>query len=181
MICKNWLTSLSRVRGPAATGRLRYTCLTMRLTSFTDYTLRTLLHLGSNPGRLVTIQEIADLHTISKNHLMKVVHELGRNGVIETIRGRNGGFRLAHNPEDINIGAVVRQSESDFYMAECFDPDGNPCGLVKACSLKGVLTNATAAYLAELDRHTLAMLLPEPAPRDAGIPMRFHRKEAQAA
>ena len=61
----------------------------MRLTSFTDYTLRTLLHLGSNPGRLVTIQEIADLHGISKNHLMKVVHELGRNGVIETIRGAN--------------------------------------------------------------------------------------------
>ena len=153
----------------------------MRLTSFTDYTLRTLLHLGSNPGRLVTIQEIADLHSISKNHLMKVVHELGRNGVIETIRGRNGGFRLAHKPEDINIGAVVRQSESDFYMAECFDPGGNPCGLVKACALKGVLTNATSAYLAELDRHTLASLLPEPAPRDGSIPVTFHRKESQAA
>lgn len=153
----------------------------MRLTSFTDYTLRTLLHLGSNPGRLVTIQEIADLHSISKNHLMKVVHELGRNGVIETIRGRNGGFRLAHKPEDINIGAVVRQSESDFYMAECFDPGGNPCGLVKACALKGVLTNATSAYLAELDRHTLASLLPEPAPRDGAMPVTFHRKESRAA
>ncbi|SFC86159.1 transcriptional regulator, BadM/Rrf2 family [Massilia yuzhufengensis] len=158
-----------------------YTCPIMRLTSFTDYTLRTLLHLGSNPGRLVTIQEIADLHSISKNHLMKVVHELGRNGVIETIRGRNGGFRLAHKPADINIGAVVRQSESDFYMAECFDPGGNPCGLVKDCGLKGVLGNATAAYLGELDRHTLASLLPEPAPRDASIPMTFQRKEAEAA
>jgi len=121
------------------------------------------------------------LHGISKNHLMKVVHELGRNGVIETIRGRNGGFRLAHKPADINIGAIVRMSESDFYMAECFDPNGTPCGLVKACGLKGVLGNATAAYLAELDRHTLASLLPEPAPRDSSIPITFRRKEQRAA
>lgn len=150
----------------------------MRLTSFTDYTLRTLLHLGTNPGRLVTIQEIADLHSISKNHLMKVVNELARNGVIETMRGRNGGFRLAHAPEDINIGAIVRMSESDFYMAECFDPGGNPCGLVTACSLKGVLGSATAAFLAELDRHTLAMLLPEPAPRETPVLMQQRRKSA---
>lgn len=141
----------------------------MRLTIFTDYTLRTLLHLGSTPGRLVTIQEIADLHAISKNHLMKVVNELSRNGVIETVRGRNGGFRLAHAPEDINIGAIVRMSENDFYMAECFDPDGAPCGLLKACGLKGMFSNATAAFLAELDRHTLASLLPEPAPRDKPV------------
>ena len=148
----------------------------MRLTSFTDYTLRTLLHLGSHRDRLVTIQEIADLHSISKNHLMKVVNELARNGVVETIRGRNGGFRLAHEPEDINIGAVVRMSESDFYMAECFDPAGTPCGLVQACRLKGVLGSATKAYLDELDRHTLASLLPEPAPR--ATPVAFHRKKA---
>ncbi|MDN4035771.1 Rrf2 family transcriptional regulator [Massilia sp. YIM B02443] len=149
----------------------------MRLTSFTDYTLRTLLHLGTNPGRLVTIQEIADLHSISKNHLMKVVNELARNGVIETVRGRNGGFRLAHAPKDINIGAIVRMSESDFYMAECFDPGGTPCGLVTACGLKGVLGSATAAFLAELDRHTLATLLPEPAPREMSVVMQ-QRKTA---
>lgn len=150
----------------------------MRLTSFTDYTLRTLLHLGSNRDRLVTIQEIADLHGISKNHLMKVVNELGRNGIIETVRGRNGGFRLNHEPKDINVGAVVRMAESDFYMAECFNPEGNPCGLVKACGLKGVLKDATAAYLAELDRHTLADLLPEPAPKEA--PITLHRKPVAA-
>lgn len=150
----------------------------MRLTSFTDYTLRTLLHLGSNQERLVTIQEIADLHDISKNHLMKVVHELGRNGVIETVRGRNGGFRLAHAPEDINVGAVVRMAETDFHMADCFDPAGAPCGLTRACRLKGVLKDATSAYLAELDRHTLADLLPEPAPKEA--PVRVHRKKLAA-
>jgi Rrf2 family nitric oxide-sensitive transcriptional repressor len=146
----------------------------MRLTSYTDYTLRTLLHLGQNRDRLVTIQEIADLHSISRNHLMKVVFELGLSGVIETIRGRNGGFRLAHAPEDINLGAIIRHTESDFYMAECFDPEGVPCGLTRACRLKGVLTNATAAYLAELDRHTLADLLPEPAPR--AVPVKLYRK-----
>jgi Rrf2 family nitric oxide-sensitive transcriptional repressor len=150
----------------------------MRLTSFTDYTLRTLLHLGSNRERLVTIQEIADLHGISKNHLMKVVNELGRNGVIETVRGRNGGFRLNHEPKDINVGAVVRMAESDFYMAECFNPEGAPCGLVKACRLKGVLKDATAAYLAELDGYTLADLLPEPAPAEA--PITLHRRPVSA-
>lgn len=148
----------------------------MRLTSFTDYTLRTLLHLGSNRDRLVTIQEIADLHGISKNHLMKVVNELARNGVVETLRGRNGGFRLAHEPEDINIGAIVRMSETDFYMAECFDPNTAPCALLSSCSLKGVLGKATKAYLDELDRHTLASLLPQPAPRET--PVAFHRKKA---
>jgi Rrf2 family nitric oxide-sensitive transcriptional repressor len=150
----------------------------MRLTSFTDYTLRTLLHLGSNRDRLVTIQEIADLHGISKNHLMKVVNELGRNGIIETIRGRNGGFRLNHEPKDINVGAVVRLAESDFYMAECFNPAGAPCGLVKACRLKGVLKDATAAYLAELDSYTLADLLPEPAPKE--VPVTLYRGPVSA-
>jgi len=147
----------------------------MRLTSFTDYTLRTLLHLGSHQDRLVTIQEIADLHGISRNHLMKVVFELGRSGVIETVRGRYGGFRLAHAPKDINLGDVIRNSETDFYMAECFDPVGVPCGLTGACRLKGVLQDATAAYLATLDRHTLADLLPEPPPRET--PIKVHRKK----
>jgi len=154
----------------------------MRLTSFTDYTLRTLLHLGSNRGRLVTIQEIADLHSISKNHLMKVVHELGRNGVIETVRGRNGGFRLNHEPKDINVGAVIRMAENDFYMADCFDPAGQPCGLTRACRLKGVLKDATSAYLAELDRYSLADLLPEPAPASGPreVPVKIHRKKIAA-
>ena len=143
----------------------------MRLTTYTDYALRTLLHVGTYQDRLVTIQEIADLHTISKNHLTKVIHQLGLLGVIETIRGRNGGLRLARAPKDISIGAVVRFTESDFYMAECFDPQGVPCGLRKACGLKKVLVDATAAYLAVLDGTTLADLLPEPAP--SHVPMLF--------
>ena len=148
----------------------------MRLTTYTDYSLRTLLHIGSNRDRLVTIQEIAELHAISKNHLMKVVHQLGLFGVLETIRGRNGGLRLRLEPKDINIGAIVRRTENDFYMAECFNPDGAPCGLVKNCGLKSVLTDATAAYLAVLDGKTLADLLPEPKP--VSVPIQFYLKAA---
>ena len=136
----------------------------MRLTSFTDYSLRTLLHLGMHRGRLVTIQEIADTHLISKNHLMKVVHQLGVAGFVETVRGRNGGFRLKVEPEQVNLGAVIRATETDFHMAECFAPGGNNCPMSADCRLKHALATATFAYLTSLDTQTLAMLLPEPAP-----------------
>ncbi|WP_332878670.1 RrF2 family transcriptional regulator [Massilia sp. S19_KUP03_FR1] len=144
----------------------------MRLTTYTDYALRTLLHVGTNQGRLVTVEEIATLHAISKNHIMKVVHQLGMFGVVETVRGRSGRLRLAQPAGTINIGAVVRFTESDFYMAACFDPDGVPCGLHGACGLKHVPIDATAACLAVLDATTLADLLPEPVPAHAV--RRFH-------
>ncbi len=144
----------------------------MRLTSFTDYTLRTLMHLALNRGRLVTIQEIADLHAISKNHLMKVVYQLGLSGVVDTLRGRNGGLRLKLEPREINIGAIVRATETDFYMAECFDPASNSCPLTPDCRLKHALGEATRAYLAVLDRQTLESILP-PAGASGGSPLRF--------
>jgi Rrf2 family nitric oxide-sensitive transcriptional repressor len=127
----------------------------MRLTVFTDYTLRTLMYLAQNRDRLVTIQDIANLHNISKNHLTKVVHQLGQTDAIETVRGRNGGFRLNKEPEDINIGEVVRISESDFFMAECFDKQNNSCRYTSLCVLKGVVADATKAYLDVLDKVTL--------------------------
>lgn len=109
---------------------------------------------------------------------MKVVHQLGRFGVIETIRGRNGGMRLKLEPREINLGAIVRSTESDFYMAECFDPNGATCGLKAACGLRGILADATAAYLSVLDAKTLADLLPEPAP--ATSPIKFHPRAMPA-
>jgi Rrf2 family nitric oxide-sensitive transcriptional repressor len=137
----------------------------MRLTSYTDYTLRTIMFLGLNRDRLVTIQEIADLHAISKNHLMKVVYQLGLSGIVETVRGRNGGLRLMREPADINIGALVRETETDFFMAECFDRASNSCPLTRSCKLKSALSEATQAYLAVLDNVTLESLLtPDPAP-----------------
>lgn len=131
----------------------------MRLTTYTDYALRTLMYLATHPDRLVTISEIAEVHGISKNHLMKVVYQLGLSGLVETVRGRNGGLRLNHDPADINIGDVVRHTETDFDMAECFDPSGNQCLYSPACALKGVLHAATAAYLDVLDNVTLEALI----------------------
>ncbi len=150
----------------------------MRLTSYTDYALRTLIFLGMNRDRLVTIQDIADLHGISKNHLMKVVHQLGVTGMVDTVRGRNGGLRLKKEPADINIGVVVRNTETDFYMAECFDPGNVGCAYAASCALKGVLNAATAAYLKVLDGVTLADVLanqPAAPARDGKVsPLRLH-------
>ncbi|MBI3284899.1 MAG: Rrf2 family transcriptional regulator [Burkholderiales bacterium] len=131
----------------------------MRLTAYTDYTLRTLIYLACNRDSLATIQDIAELHGVSKNHLMKVVHQLGMSGMVETVRGRNGGLRLKREPGEINIGQVVRATETDFDMAECFNRETNTCVYAPACMLKSVLNTATKAYLATLDGVTLEDLI----------------------
>lgn len=149
----------------------------MRLTTYTDYALRTLMYLAVNRDRLVTIQDIADLHGIAKNHLTKVVHQLGLLGLVETIRGRNGGLRLGREPADINIGEVVRSTETDFFMAECFDANNIGCAYSAACTLKGVLGEATAAYLRVLDAVTLENLMAKPPARTMpGQPVRLHSR-----
>lgn len=131
----------------------------MRLTAFTDYALRTLMFLADHRERLVTVAEIAEAHGIAKNHLTKVVHQLGTLGYIETLRGRNGGLRLGREPADINIGEVVRQTETDFYMAACFDAGSAGCIYSAACGLKGTLGAATRAFLEVLDQATLEGML----------------------
>jgi Rrf2 family transcriptional regulator, nitric oxide-sensitive transcriptional repressor len=131
----------------------------MRLTDYTDYSLRTLMYLGLNREQLVTIQEIADTYNISKSHLMKVVHQLGVAGLVETVRGRSGGLRLGKEPDQINLGDVVRRTEPDFMMVECFNQAHNNCILSPSCELQGVLRRATAAYLDVLNGVTLADLL----------------------
>lgn len=131
----------------------------MRLTDYTDYSLRTLIYLGLNRNGLVTIQEIAKTFGISKSHLMKVVHQLGVAGLVDTVRGRNGGLRLKKEPGDINLGLVVRGAEADFVMVECFDQAHNNCILAPACELKHLLRRATNAYFDVLDGVTLAQLL----------------------
>ncbi|MBT9528103.1 MAG: Rrf2 family transcriptional regulator, partial [Rhizobacter sp.] len=101
----------------------------MRLSEYTDYTLRVLMYCARNRQRLVTINELAEQHGLSKGHLMKVVNDLARQGLIETTRGRGGGLRLAQEPGAIRIGDVVRASETDFRLVECFDPGTNACTL----------------------------------------------------
>ncbi|MDL2336416.1 MAG: Rrf2 family transcriptional regulator, partial [Pseudomonadota bacterium] len=103
-----------------------------------------------------TIAEIADRHRVSKNHLMKIVNDLARQGVLETTRGRGGGLRLLKEPSALRVGDVLRAAETDFRIVECFDPATDTCTLTPACRLKGVLRGALNAYFAELDAVTLA-------------------------
>jgi Rrf2 family transcriptional regulator, nitric oxide-sensitive transcriptional repressor len=151
----------------------------MKLTSYTDYALRTLMYLAMNRDRLVTIQDIADAHKIAKNHLTKVVHQLGMLGLVDTVRGRNGGLRLGREPSAINVGEVVRSTENDFFIAECFDPDKPGCIYSASCALKGVLGRANAAFLEVLDGVTLDTLIRPAANRKRGgegaktAPLRF--------
>lgn len=128
----------------------------MRLAEYTDYTLRVLMFCASNPDRLVTIAELADHHGVSKNHLMKIVNDLGHQGILENTRGRGGGVRLLKKPKDIRIGDVIRQSETDFRLVECFDSGTNLCTLTPSCRLKRLLDQALKAYFKELDGATLA-------------------------
>lgn len=125
----------------------------MKLTLFTDYAMRTLLYLAARPERLCSIAEVAGAYTISQNHLMKVVNELARSGYVETVRGRAGGIRLGRPPEQINVGAVVRQTEDSLALVDCAS-----CRIAPGCGLTGVLREALGAFLAVLDRYTLADL-----------------------
>ncbi|MGB3259634.1 Rrf2 family transcriptional regulator [Paenisporosarcina sp.] len=132
----------------------------MRMTMYTDFSLRVLMYVGAKEkSELSTIQEISTAYGISKNHLMKVTYELGKHGYIETIRGRGGGIRLAFPPASINIGEVVRKTEDDFYLVECFNCAANRCVITPVCKLRRVLHEALVAYLAVLDTYTLQDLL----------------------
>jgi len=132
----------------------------MRLTMYTDFSLRVLMYLGTKEkSELSTILEISNAYGISKNHLMKVTYELGKLGLIQTVRGRGGGIRLALLPEEINIGEVVRKTEDDFILVECFSCTTNRCVITPVCKLRNVLHLALAAYIAVLDQYTLKDLL----------------------
>jgi len=127
----------------------------MRLTDYTDYALRVLLFCASSRGRLVTIGEIARVHGVSKNHLMKVASQLSRLGVLDAVRGRNGGLQLASKPSAIRIGDVIRATEPDLRLVDCFDKDGGGCPLAGRCKVETALKRALDAYFAVLDELTL--------------------------
>jgi len=134
----------------------------MHLTVFSDYTLRVLMYLALDRTRLATIPEIATAYGISENHLMKVVHRLARAGVVESVRGKGGGIRLAHAPQDIRLGAVVRASEGDAPIVECLSGNPPTCRIAAPCRLKGILVSAFDALYDSLDEHTLADLVAKP-------------------
>lgn len=124
----------------------------MQLTRYTDYSLRVLMYLAVHTGRLVTISEISDAYDISRNHLVKVVHELGGLGYLRTRRGKQGGIELARAASEINIGDVVRHTEKTLAVVNCHEP---PCPIRSACNLQRILFEARDAFLAVLDQYTL--------------------------
>jgi len=139
----------------------------MRLRVMTDYALRLLIYVGQHPDRLCTISEVAGVYGISEAHLMKVTHQLGLAGWLETVRGKGGGMRLPAAPADINVGDVVRSIEPDFALVACFSGD-TACRLTGNCRLTGIVSEALQSFMGHLDRHTLADLIPaqggKPAP-----------------
>lgn len=128
----------------------------MQLTLYTDYSLRVLIFLGMRPERQATITEIAESYGVSRNHLVKVVHNLASLGYINTTRGRGGGMLLARPAKEINIGDVVRRTEANFDLVECFDKENNTCPIAPGCILIKGLKAARSAFLDVLDGFTLA-------------------------
>ena len=133
----------------------------MRLKSYTDYALRVLMHLAAQPDRLSSISEIARTYRISQNHLMKVVHDLRKEGYLDAVRGRTGGIRLARPASEIGLGEVVRHTEGGFDLVDC-----GSCVIAPACGLTGALREALKAFMAVLDRYSLEDLV---ANRQAGL------------
>ena len=136
----------------------------MRLSEFTDYTLRVLIFCAARPQERITVLGLAGALSLSKNHLMKIVHHLAKTGLVETVRGRGGGLRLLTDPAAICVGDVVRACENDFRLVECFDRESNTCTLTHGCRLKKILKTALQNFYQTLDAVTLADLL-RPAPK----------------
>jgi len=134
----------------------------MQLTSFTDYALRVLIYAAARPKARCLTTDVAAAFGISRHHVVKVVNTLQHLGYLHTTRGRAGGFALATRPDRIRIGEVVRRTEGTMTLVECFDRDANTCPLTRACGLKGAIREAFDAFMAVLDRYSLADLVAEP-------------------
>lgn len=147
----------------------------MHLTRYSDYSLRVLYYLALYRERTVTISELAEFYHISRDHLVKVVHMLGKNGYISTQRGKHGGLRLARPPQEVTIGAIVRSMEPNFAVVECLQSGGTDCALLPVCGLTGAFAQALEQFLAVLDGYTLADVLPtHPAAFLQGLSQRIN-------
>lgn len=154
----------------------------MRLTTFSDYSMRVMMYLGLQHGQLVTIADIAQAYDISENHLTKVVHHLAVRGYVETVRGKGGGLRMTREPSTVNLGELVRYTEGDGGLLPCLDHEGSCC-IQTSCRLMGILQEAHAALFAVLDKYTMADLLhPEqtlvqvlmPSVHQEHVPVKHH-------
>lgn len=134
----------------------------MRLTMFTDYSLRTLMYLSLNKDRVCTAREIAEKYNISLNHIVKVVHKLSQAGYISSMKGKGGGIRLNIASDKINLWQVIKILEPDFNVVECFDKQHNSCKIVAACDLKIILEEATRAFCDTLAKYSLNDVISKP-------------------
>jgi len=138
----------------------------MRLTSFTDFALRLLMYAAAHEDRLITIEETSEVYDISRAHLMKITNALTRAGFLKAVRGRSGGLTLARPPRKIRLGDVVRATEPDFALVECF-ATGSQCIITRSCRLRGILHEGLDAFTSVLDKYTLADLMLRP--KDFGV------------
>jgi len=141
----------------------------MQLTRYTDYSLRVLIYLSLNRERSSTISEIAEYYKISRNHLVKVVHNLSLKKYINSSRGKGGGLKLAHNPGDIIVGSVVRDTEPNFHIAECFNEVHDDCSVESICQLKNILSTAASNFLNTLDGFTVADIIADGPQAEAAV------------
>ncbi len=131
----------------------------MRLTQFTDYSLRVLIYLALHPEERVTIDQLTDAYDVSRHHIRSVVHHLAKLGYIESRQGKGGGVALALKPEEVSIREIVENTENDFYIVECFNPDGSACPIEPLCVLKQALSNASKSFLQTLEEYTIEDLI----------------------
>ena len=141
----------------------------MQLTQYTDYSLRVLIYLAKKPEGLSTASEIAEYHGISRNHLVKVSHNLATKGFILTTRGRNGGMTLSRPPSKIILGGVIRNTEPNFDIAECFNTENNCCVITPSCGLKSIFREAQMGFIKAMDKYTLADAVARDSPMSKPI------------
>lgn len=153
----------------------------MRLTKFTDYSLRVMIYLARHPDCLATIADIAGEYDIPSTHLMKVVHRLAQCRYIVTVRGKGGGMRLARAPDAINVGALVRDTEDNMDIAECFSAENQNCPMLPDCTLQSVLREARKSFLATLDFYCLSDIVRETAPASVAPLIRFDKVGGNAS
>lgn len=134
----------------------------MQLRTYSDFSIRVLMYAALHNPERVTVDQVAEAFAISRHHLVKVVHDLGRNGYLDTHRGLGGGFTLARRPEEIRLGDIVRLGEETETVIGCTNKKNQQCRLFPVCRLKGALDEAAGAFFAVLDRYSLADLVGEP-------------------
>ena len=131
----------------------------MTLSKFSDYAFRILILLGNNPDMTFTVDSISDTLGLSNHHIKKIVYKLATEGYIDSSKGRNGGLRLGMNPADINLGELLKITEDNLNIVECFSKDGCTCNISSSCKLKGLIGVALNSFMNVFHQYTLADVL----------------------